>query len=201
MRRVFSIIAAVVLATACKDEPPPPKPAPKVVEQPAEPEEPQHPLMQIRQAYGLPLPPDVTEVRQGPNFIEVGTKLRISELEKFFKSRLVDYEFISAGPTDLRIVGLRSTMPRIYVFQRAPRIPVAVRYVQQTGALEREQRARAELEEPKPGQQVKATLGNGKPLAPGAVYGEPYTPQPGDPLFKEKYRSNFGKPFGTWVLN
>ena len=200
---IIASLFALILVTACRDTPPPPAPAPPPAdEEVTEEGEELHPLMQIRQAYGLPLPPDVTSVRQRPNSIEVGTTMQIPELEKFFRAHLVDYEYVQTSKNDLRIIGLRSTMPRIYVFKRAPRVPVRVRYVQQQGAIERERMAEnPPPPPPKKGDISRTTLSNGKQLAPGAVYGQPYTPKPGDPLYTESNRANFGKPFGTWILN
>lgn len=188
------------LLVGCADDPPPPKPAP-VEEEPAPVEEPVHPLMKLRQAYGLPFPPEVTSVHKNGNFIEVGTKLQIPELEKFFRGRLVDYEFVNLSANDLRIVGLHSTMPRIFISKRAPGVPIFVRYVQQVSAIAKQDDRPRKVEAPIPGKPVTTKLGDGTELAPGAVYGQPYTPQPGDPLYKARYRANFGKPFGTWVLN
>lgn len=204
MRRLSFIAAAfgLLLTVSCRDDPPPKPPAPPVVEEPVVvPAETPHPLALLRQAYGLPFPPEVLSVRQGSSFIEVGTKLSVSDLEKFFKGRLVDYEFVRPSPNDMHIIGLRSTMPRILVTARGVRDPVAVRYVQQIGALERQKAPVQAQPKPKPGQRVETTLGDGRQLAPGAVYGQPYTPKPGDPLYSERHRANFGKPYGQWILN
>ena len=206
-RRLSAALVIVMgAAFACQDEP---APAPKAAPPPppaAAPEEPVHPLLEMRQAFGLPLPPEVEWVKDRGSVIEVGTWLEVDEIESFFQSRLVDYEFLRIGPNDLHVIGLHSTMPRIYVTKRARRVPISVTYAQQVGAMQREQRAEAKRKgqqaaPPKPGEPVRMKLPNGKDLAPGARYGEAYTPKPGDPLHTKANAPNFGKPFGEWVLN
>ena len=200
---MLTLVACLVGATACRDEQPPaPAPPTKVAEPETPPEPEPHPLMQMRQAYGLPFPPEVAYVRQGVNFIEVGTKLRIPQLKEFFAQRLVDYEVVELGRNDVRFVALHSSAPDVRLLKRAPRIPIAVRYTLRTAEVEKAQQQQASNSPKlKAGDQVETRLGDGNLLAPGAVYGQPYTPQPGDPLYQERYRANFGKPFGTWVLN
>lgn len=199
--RAAIVLGFLVAAIGCKEDvpvPPPPVEPAEPVEEP----EPVHPLLQIRQAFGLPIPPEVRYVRDNGSIIEVGTTLTVDEVEKFFRGRLVDYEFFRTSRHTLRIVGLRSTMPTIDVRYRAPKLPIAVQYSQQVRALRE-----AELASKPPpkklvkGDPVNVTIDGGVPLAPGAVYGEPYTPKPGDPLYQERYRPNFGKPFGSWVHN
>lgn len=48
------------------------------------------------------------------------------------------------------------------------------------------------------GQPVEITTREGEKLAPGARWGEPYTPPEGSPLHQERFRHNFGRPFGDW---
>lgn len=50
------------------------------------------------------------------------------------------------------------------------------------------------------GQPVRIRTPEGELLAPGAVWGEPYTPPEGTPLHQDQYRANFGRPFGEWSL-
>ncbi|MFB6264300.1 MAG: hypothetical protein ABEL76_11855 [Bradymonadaceae bacterium] len=50
------------------------------------------------------------------------------------------------------------------------------------------------------GEPVRLKTPDGELLAPGAKWGEPYTPPEGSPLHKPMYRSNFGEPFGEWKL-
>lgn len=48
------------------------------------------------------------------------------------------------------------------------------------------------------GQPVELRTRDGEKLAPGAYWGEPYTPPEGSPLHQERLRHNFGEPFGDW---
>lgn len=48
------------------------------------------------------------------------------------------------------------------------------------------------------GEPVELKTADGEPLAPGAVWGEPYTPPEGTLLHQERFRHNFGRPFGDW---
>jgi hypothetical protein len=48
------------------------------------------------------------------------------------------------------------------------------------------------------GEPVRIRTPDGELLAPGAKWGEPYTPPEGTPLHKDRYRSNFGRDFGDW---
>lgn len=52
-----------------------------------------------------------------------------------------------------------------------------------------------------PGTPVEVRTEDGELLAPGARWGEPYTPPPDSPLHKERFRSNFGLPFGEWHMD
>lgn len=53
--------------------------------------------------------------------------------------------------------------------------------------------------ERKKGEPVRDTNEDGERIAPGARWGEPYTPPEGSPLDKKRFESNFGKPYGEWV--
>lgn len=48
------------------------------------------------------------------------------------------------------------------------------------------------------GEPVELLTPEGELLAPGARWGEPYTPPKGSPLHTERNRPNFGRPFGDW---
>lgn len=48
------------------------------------------------------------------------------------------------------------------------------------------------------GEPVEIRTKDGELLAPGAKWGEPYTPPEGSPLHRPIYRHNFGRPFGDW---
>jgi hypothetical protein len=221
MRLDVIILALALLgaSAACKDDAEQPAPPEKAEATPekatadagaAEKTE-ESELTRMREAFGLPLPPEVAFVRKGANFVEVGTKLSIDELEAFFKERLVDYEYIRPGKKHLRIIGLRSYMPRILIFYHSPRTPVSVRYVRPAtdDVVDRDEGedantvADAKQVKPKPrkGAPVRIKMPNGEPLAPNARWGESYTPPPDSPLNQPRFRANFGKPFGEWIPN
>lgn len=48
------------------------------------------------------------------------------------------------------------------------------------------------------GEPVEIRDSNGELIAPGARWGEPYTPPEGSPLHSPEFRHNFGRPFGDW---
>ncbi len=48
------------------------------------------------------------------------------------------------------------------------------------------------------GEPVEITTDDGELMAPGAKWGEPYVPPEGSPLHQERFRHNFGRPFGDW---
>lgn len=50
----------------------------------------------------------------------------------------------------------------------------------------------------KRGEPVEIRDASGQLVAPGAKWGEPYTPPEGSPLHDERYRRYWGKPYGTW---
>jgi hypothetical protein len=49
-----------------------------------------------------------------------------------------------------------------------------------------------------PGSPVELKTPDGDLLAPGARWGEPYTPPEGSPLDQPRFEANFGQPFGEW---
>ncbi len=203
--RVLITVAGLLVLAACKDEEPP-APAKQVEEAaPQEAEEPRDPLLSLRQAFGLPIPPEVVHVRQTDQLVHVETKLKIAEVREFFESRLVDFEFIDHGPYRFEAVGLRSGMPSIFVTYRRASLPTVVRYQAapppKKSVEERAEIARKTREAREKGKPVTETMPDGTPMAPGAVWGKPYTPPPGSPLDQPRYRANFGKPWGTWVPN
>ena len=59
-------------------------------------------------------------------------------------------------------------------------------------------RSRSQWMDRQRGEPVELETAEGEPLAPGARWGEPYTPPAGSPLDQERYRANFGRPFGEW---
>jgi len=194
--------------SACKSDEPPP--LPKVEKEAAEPEpevEETNPYLRTRQAYGAPLPPEVVYLKEGPAFVEVGTKLRLKELRKFFETRLVDVEYIERDRTTMRIVGLRSGMPTIWIKQRVTTLPTQVTYVApvvkdvKPEPTPNPQSAATAKKTRQKGDPIEDRLPDGRLIAPGARWGEPYTPPQGSPLHDPRFRANYGKPFGTWILN
>ncbi|MFW5968816.1 MAG: hypothetical protein ACOCV2_14925 [Persicimonas sp.] len=51
----------------------------------------------------------------------------------------------------------------------------------------------------KKGEPVRDRNADGELIAPGARWGEAYTPPEGSPLHKKRHESNFGRPYGEWV--
>jgi hypothetical protein len=167
-----------------------------------------------REAYGLPLPPQVSSVRRDSDQVRVVTTMTLDELAEFYESRLQDYEVLRP-PQKIRVLGLRSYMPEIhghrfagtvrlfYTHERDPKAEgsVADKDDRKAGVLEsaRAQKQTKPLHERKKGEKVMDRTADGELLAPGARWGEPYTPPPGTPLHKERYKSNWGKPYGEWV--
>lgn len=199
----------LLLTVACEEEAaPPPPPAQDVATQEATDHD-DRPA-QIRQAYGIPIPPEVTLVREGPRYVYVETRLKVHEVREFFEERLVDYEFLQENRYKLKIVGLRSGMPQIYVWYRRSSLPTAIRFIEPPPTTEPAddedaEKATAKVRQPKQkrvkGAEVTERLPDGRLMAPGARWGEPYTPPPGSPLDQPRFRPNFGKPYGTWSTN
>jgi hypothetical protein len=170
-----------------------------------------------RSAYGLPLPPKVKGVADRDTYVEMVTPMKVDALEKFYETRLVDYEVLRPAPGKIRVVGLRQFMPylrgnrygpvtRLYYFPKrdepvAPDVGTAGENDggiagPKVGGVGDSQRVDRRV----PGSSVEVTTSSGEKLAPGAVWGEPYTPPPGTPLHKPRYRENFGRPLGEWDL-
>ncbi len=186
---------------------------------------------QKREAYGLPLPPAVDRVERTDTMVEVETSLSVDELASYFERKLTDYEVFRLGDAKLEVVGLRSFMPAIrahqvgpltkvtYIPSREPPEPKQMADTGVGGSSERESalsevgstRSRVLLgpsaggsgPQParEPGTPVEVRTEDGELLAPGAEWGEPYTPPPGSPLDKPRFESNFGLPFGEWHMD
>lgn len=184
-----------------------------------------------REAYGLPLPPTVDRVERTDTMVEVETSLSIDELASFYERKLTDYELFRLGEAKLEVVGLRSFMPAIRAHQVGPlttvtyipsREPPEPQQMSDTGLPESEPRESAPREvesmrsrvlvgpgagsaglqsDREPGTPVEVRTEDGELLAPGAEWGEPYTPPPGSPLDKPRFESNFGLPFGEWHMD
>lgn len=190
MRFWLSIL--VVVLVGCKDDPPPaPKKAPEPAAQVDEPSSPS--IQEQREAFGLPLPPEIIDIRRKDLMIVAHTRLSLAEVAKFYEGKLPDHEVIEERRSR-QYIPLRETLPELYAFQGAYSAPTRLRFRIDKPVIPPEQRV-----EIKPGDPVNFKLPDGRDLAPGAVYGEPYFPPPGSPLSDKRYRSNWGKPFGQWV--
>lgn len=169
-----------------------------------------------REAFGLPFPPKVANVVRRDSGVKVSTRMELDQLERFFETRLQDFEILRPAPNKIRVVGLYEYMPEIRGHQFGP---VSVLYYRDrreepeepkdetaassdsdgSGESDESER-RGRTREYQPGTPVQLETDEGEPLAPGAKWGEPYTPPPGTPLHKPRYRENFGKPIGEWQL-
>lgn len=172
-----------------------------------------------RSAYGLPFPPRVHGVGERSSSVEVATRMKLDPLEEFFRTRLVDYEILRPEENRIRVVGLREYMPEIrghrygpfttlnYFRERQkPEKPGASEGdsdagVERAGASQGNEAAGgggSSGPSRQPGEPVRLRTSDGDLLAPGAKWGEPYTPPEGSPLDRPRYEANFGEPFGEW---
>jgi hypothetical protein len=167
-------------------------------------------------AFGLPLPPRVLTIQRNKRQIKLTTDMTLRELEEFFKKSLPEHEVFLLGTT-VRAVPLRESLPSVRVLRpHGPRYPkeviyslkiepkIVVRHISEPsgeGAKEDVERGRVVTpsEPPKPGSSVRTRTASGELLAPGAKWGEPYTPPEGSPLHTERNRHNFGRPYGEWI--
>lgn len=179
-------------------------------------------LAREREAFGLPLPPDAIHINRTDAYVRANSFMKLAELEAFYKARLVDYEFLypqSAIPDahrlrELHIIGLRSFMPSITIRHTGgkhgsaeldfrPAQPPPAKFIAPepsaapssqtpTPGIASEQRRREK------GMPVLDRTPTGELLAPGARWGEPYTPPEGSPLHTKRNRANFGRPYGQW---
>lgn len=163
--------------------------------------------------YGLAVPPNALHVDEGKYQVRVKVRMSLQDVGKFLEQNLVDFEVLY--PKDqVRAVGLRSYMPSIYVYPQGPFSFL----VYSPGDLQPEAVDAPEPREPtqrrvlvagrdvapeprhyKKGDPILERTQDGQLLAPGARWGEPYTPPPGSPLDQPHFRTNFGRPFGEWI--
>ena len=68
-------------------------------------------MSESREAFGMPLPPEVTSVRRDAQRVRVTTRMKMDDLQAFFESRLVDYEVFRVG-NRLEMIPLRPHSPR-----------------------------------------------------------------------------------------
>ena len=168
-----------------------------------------------RSAFGLPFPPKVSGVLRLEGSVEMTTRMSLPDLAEFYRTRLVDYEVLRPAKNKIRVIGLREFMPAIrghkfgpkvtlfYFPSRekpeAPDVGTASADAGPTSTVaDRQEEEPAEPHQP--GTPVRLKTPEGDLLAPGAKWGEPYTPPAGSPLHRPRYKSNFGKPLGEWQL-
>ena len=167
-------------------------------------------------AFGLPLPPRVLTIQRNERQIKLTTDMTLRELEEFFKKALPEHEVFLLGTT-VRAVPLRESLPSVRVLRpHGPRYPkeviyslkiepkIVVKHISKPsgkGAKEDVKRGRVvtPTEPPTPGSAVRTRTASGELLAPGAKWGEPYTPPEGSPLHTERNKHNFGRPYGEWI--
>ncbi|MFU8803657.1 MAG: hypothetical protein ACNA8W_07615 [Bradymonadaceae bacterium] len=172
-----------------------------------------------REAFGLPLPPEVISIRRQAVMVEVITPMNFQALEEFFSARLPEYEFVRTRHI-LHGLPLYSYMPRIRVTRRGGRrshsrveyqLPrswwegsQSIEGIDDTMAktIETAREAMRTTIDPgdsrEPGSPVTLRTRDGELLAPGARWGEPYNPPVGTPLHTKRNSANFGRPFGEW---
>jgi hypothetical protein len=191
----YWILVLALVVGGCKDSPPPAKVTKAKVEPTtaAQSPEDERTLKEQREAFGIPLPPEITSVSRGDSLIVATTKLRLPEVMKFYEGKLPEYEVIP-GPRNTTYVPLREYAPEIFAEQLSYGSPTDLSFRLAKKPLPPEEHV-----ELKPGDTVHFKMPDGQELAPGAVYGEAYTPPPGSPLADPRYKSNWGKPFGSWV--
>lgn len=192
MKRWFLFVCVAAFVVGCSSKSSDDAPvAPKKLVAPEPPalEEPQFP----REVFGVPLPPQLTEVMEQERSARVATSMKLDEVRSFYETRLVDYEYIEIGKR-MEIRPLRPYLPLIRLVQLRVKSPTVIHIQLPMAPLPPTAKTAYE-----PGEAVDFRLPNGELLAPGAVWGESYTPPPGSPLAHPRYKSNHGKPFGEWV--
>ena len=216
--RRATVVALCVCAAAsfgCKDEPEEKK------EEPVVEVEDERPNARMN-AFGLPLPPRVTRVIQrNDHYVVVETDMSIDERADFLEEALPNHEVLRLS-LRLHAVALDQSLPEVRASYRSGRRSSVVvryrasRYVEVgmddgkapvvkgptvAGAVGADDGGPIDsrgkmLYRPKKGTPVKLKTPDGKLLAPGAKWYEPYYPPKGSPLYNDK--SNWGRPFGEW---
>ena len=172
-------------------------------------------------AFGLPLPPRVLRIKRWPDRIKVNTDMTMVELKTFYDKHLIDYEVIATG-NSLQAIPLRAYMPSIIgsrpfgsrhpkelIYMRPKKAPEAIAVIDEgakQGAAQKGTPSTRDTSSPRPspldtrrGMPVTTKTPEGKLLAPGARWGEPYTPPAGSPLDNPRWKANFGRPYGRWI--
>lgn len=204
----------VALGWGCKKEEETPKPKEdKVVKTEPKVEK------QAREVFGIPLPPRVRSMSKNAHYVWVETDMSIKQLHAFYLKALKDSDFeVVRVRNSLRIVGLKPMMAFMQAaYIRGVRSNIRMVFsptssiTSNTIKLKTVKKGNKVVVATKPtlklvksksdtrkGAPVKILTPDGKLLAPGAKWGVPYTPKPGDPLHKRSMKHNFGKPFGEW---
>ncbi len=195
--RLHLFLATSLLFIACEGTSiPTPKPEIKK-EVPAEKKEPKEGPSLPDRIFGLPVPANAFSHFKIGADEAVLVKAKPETLKYFYQKHLVDYEIIEQDKT-IFIVGLRSFMSsaKIYPYTNHKKSPLIIKFSPPEREISAEEREN--LISRKKGTEVKLRTKDGKLVAPGARWGEPYTPPFGTPLHKERYRLNWGRPFGQW---
>ncbi|AWV90796.1 hypothetical protein [Bradymonas sediminis] len=160
-----------------------------------------------RLVYGLPIPPNPIGLFEEKDKVRVQVASSLEEVGAFFEKNFVDFEILYSRD-QVHAVGLRDFMPRVYAYPYGPhsfvvytRAKLKPEEVKQAEAKARAKNVPSpkQIAAYKKGDPILERTADGKLLAPGARWGEPYTPPPGSPLDTIHYRSNFGRPYGEWV--
>lgn len=194
------LISSLLLFSGCKTKTEETtKPAKKVLEKKPEPvlaDENTGPEIPDR-IFGLPVPPNAFSHFTIGEKEAVLVKTKLETVKYFYQKNLVDYEIVEQD-RKIFIIGLRSFMASatIYFYTNRKQSPLIIKFSPPKTDFEKE-----EIQEKysrKKGAEVKLRTKTGELVAPGARWKEPYTPPVGTPLHKERYRLNWGKPFGEW---
>jgi hypothetical protein len=160
-----------------------------------------------RLIFGLPMPPNVVGLIENEHEVRIKVRMSLGEVGEFFEQNLVDFEILH--PRDrIRAIGLREYLPEVYAYPYGPFSFVVYSRGKwkpaEDAPSDEDQKAAPTVSAPDPtsyekGDPILERTADGRLLAPGARWGEPYTPPPGSPLDKLHFRSNFGKPYGQWT--
>ena len=150
-----------------------------------------------KRIFGLPVPDGAFSHFTIGDDEAVLVKAKLETIKYFYQKNLVDYEIVEQDQR-IFIIGLRSFMAsaKIYSYTNRIQSPLIIKFSPAKTKFEIEEIRQKHSR--KKGSEVKLRTKTGELIAPGARWKEPYTPPVGSPLHKERYRSNWGKPFGDW---
>lgn len=212
-QRIWGVYLLVALLGGCascsKEEPVNPAPPESSERSPAPVADapPPEPDPFDRLVFGLPIPPRATGLHDEGHRVRVKVAMNLREVGAFFEENFVDFEILYSRDA-VHAVGLRDYMPRVHaypyghssfvVYSRAKLKPEEVKKAAAEAKAQNIPTPR-EIASYKKGDPVLERAADGRLLAPGARWGEPYTPPPGSPLDTVHFRANFGLPYGEWV--